>query len=154
MKPRRQKKTRLRPGRRNWAVRLVVNANSGSKISDTVVTTATATNGSGIIFNPCLRRLCETAEMRPALIGRSASTKRHFASPCCLPEDHPKAADNQNRAEEDPPTRLFVEDGNCDGGREERLAAAQRPGAGDADTRDALVKSARAKSGCMEPLIK
>src|SRR6185369_11378441 len=40
------KKIKLRGGMRNWEVRLVVNANNSSKVSDTVVTTATATKGS------------------------------------------------------------------------------------------------------------
>jgi len=50
------------------------------------------------------------AEINAALMGKIASISRHFFSP------------------------------SCDGGGEERFAAAQRAGAGDADARNALVK--------------
>ena len=51
--------------RSEWALP-VVSTKIINRTNETVVTIATATNGSGRIFSPCLRKLCEIAEINEA----------------------------------------------------------------------------------------
>lgn len=67
-------------------MRFVVVKKKDSNTTDVVVTVTAATNGSGSIFKPCLRKLCEIADINAAASGKAVSNKRHRVSPECLPE--------------------------------------------------------------------
>ena len=70
---------------RNCSARSVLKAKINSKTRDTVVTMATATNGSGIILSACLRNAWEIVEISAAVTGKRASTSRQLLSPTCFP---------------------------------------------------------------------